>query len=63
MGLVEISYNSSVQEITMTEIKIKKNEEVITFQNDFVFTGAEMPHKFLMSLGVQIEKKFSEGLG
>lgn len=64
-GLVDIWYNSSVQEIMSTEIRIKKSDEVITLQNDyvFVFAGAEMPHKFLMSLGVQIDKKFAEGLG
>lgn len=64
-GLVEIWYNSSVQEILKSEIKIKKGEEIVTIKNDyvFVFAGAETPHKFLMSLGVRIDKKFAEGLG
>jgi len=64
-GLVDIWFNSSVQEIFAEEIKIKKENEVVTMKNNFVFVfaGAEMPHKFLMSLGVQIDKKFAEGLG
>lgn len=44
--------------------KIKKEQQEIVIENDFifVFAGAEMPHKFLMSLGVSIDKKFAEGL-
>lgn len=63
-GLVQILFSSSVQEILTTEIKIKKNEEILTIKNDyvFIFAGAELPHKFLMSLGVVIDKKFAEGL-
>ena len=64
-GLVEIWYNSSIVEIFDTKIIVKKNDEVITLANNFVFVfaGAELPHKFLMSLGVQIDKKYAEGLG
>lgn len=64
-GLVSIWYNSSVQEIKPNEIKILKNKEEIVIANDyvFVFAGAEVPRQFLMSLGVQIDKKFAEGLG
>ncbi|MEQ1665980.1 MAG: NAD(P)/FAD-dependent oxidoreductase, partial [Bdellovibrionales bacterium] len=63
-GLVHIWFNSSVEEILKTEVKIKKDEEIITLKNDFVFifAGAEMPRQFLMSLGIVIDKKFAEGL-
>ena len=63
-GLVEIWYNSSVTEILEKTIKIKKGEEIVEMPNSFVFifAGAELPHKFLMSLGVSIDKKFGEGL-
>lgn len=63
-GLVSIWYNSSVQEILADKVKIKKEAETIELPNDFVFVfaGAEMPHKFLMSLGVKIDKKFGETL-
>ncbi len=63
-GLVQIWYNTSIQEIFSDKIRIQKNTEILEIPNDFVFVfaGAEMPHKFLMSLGVQIDKKFAEGL-
>jgi thioredoxin reductase (NADPH) len=63
-GLVQIWYNTSIQEIFTDKIRIQKNTETLEIPNDFVFVfaGAEMPHKFLMSLGVQIDKKFAEGL-
>jgi hypothetical protein len=45
-------------------VRINKAGEILDVLNDFVFifAGAEMPHKFLMSLGVQIDKKFGESL-
>ena len=63
-GRVEIWYNTSIQEIFSDKIRLKKENDVIELPNDyvFVFAGAEMPHKFLMGLGVQIDKKFAEGL-
>lgn len=63
-GRVEIWYNTSIQEIFADKIRLKKEDQILEIQNDyiFVFAGAEMPHKFLMSLGVQIDKKFAEGL-
>lgn len=62
--LLSIWYHSSVQEIAPGLVKVKKQEEIIDLQNDFVFVfaGAELPHKFLMSLGVEIDKKFGEGM-
>lgn len=63
-GLVKIWYNTSIEEIFKDKIRLKKGDEVLEIPNDyvFVFAGAELPHKFLMSLGVQIDKKFAEGL-
>ena len=63
-GLIQIWFNSSVSKIEAREIVIKKKDELVTLPNDyvFVFAGAEVPFKFLMSLGVKIEKKFGVGL-
>jgi thioredoxin reductase/ferredoxin len=64
-GRVKIWYNSSVKEINQKTVAIKKGDEVVELKNDFlfVFAGAEVPFKFLMSLGVSIDKKFGEGRG
>lgn len=64
-NLVSIWFNSSVQEILDTEIIIKKGSDIVRIPNHFVFifAGAELPHKFLMSLGVKIDKKFGEAQG
>jgi thioredoxin reductase/ferredoxin len=63
-GLVKIWYSSSVQNITEGFAQIKKQDEIIDLPNDyiFVFAGAELPNKFLMSLGIEIDKKFGEGM-
>jgi thioredoxin reductase/NAD-dependent dihydropyrimidine dehydrogenase PreA subunit len=62
-GLVTIWYKSSVQEIQKDHLIIKKDQESLNVPNDFVFVfaGAEVPFKFLMSLGIHIDKKFGEG--
>lgn len=59
-GLVSIWYKSSVKEIETDHLVIEKEGEQLFLKNDylFIFAGAEMPHKFLMSLGVAIDKKF-----
>jgi len=64
-NLVKIWFNSSIKDIQDTEIIIDKNSEEIKLKNNFVFVfaGAELPHKFLMSLGVAIDKKFGEAHG
>ena len=61
-GLVKIWYNSSVIQIDESEIKIKIDTDLVTIKNNyvFVFAGAELPHKFLMSLGIEIDKKFGQ---
>jgi thioredoxin reductase len=63
-GQVSIWYNSAITSIAEKSAQVNKQGEVVTLENDFVFVfaGAEMPHKFLMSLGVAIDKKFGEGL-
>lgn len=63
-GRIQIWFNSGVESIHDDHVVIKKGEEIINLPNDFIFVmaGAETPFKFLMSVGVQIEKKFGEGL-
>ncbi len=62
--LVEIWFNSEVREIHPNHLKVVRNGQEGNLPNDylFIFAGAEMPHKYLMGLGVQIEKKFGESL-
>jgi thioredoxin reductase/NAD-dependent dihydropyrimidine dehydrogenase PreA subunit len=61
-GLVKIWYNSEVKEIRPDTVLVKKGEESLEIQNKFlfVFAGAEMPYKYLMSLGVKIDKAFGD---
>jgi len=61
-GLLNISFHSSISKINETSILIKKLDDEIELKNDyiFVFAGAEMPHKFLMSLGIEIDKAHGE---
>lgn len=63
-GQVTIWFNTTIQSIEMAAVKVKKQDEIIDLPNDFVFifAGAELPHKFLMSLGVEVDKKFGEGI-
>ena len=63
-GLLQIWFETVINEIKDKSIICTKAGQQLEIQNDyvFVFAGAEMPHKFLMSLGVKIEKKFAEGL-
>ncbi|OFZ23030.1 MAG: hypothetical protein A2X94_12995 [Bdellovibrionales bacterium GWB1_55_8] len=69
-GKLVIRYNSAVKEIGEKHLLIETEGDTAggiapgKIANDFlfVFAGAEMPNKFLMSLGIQIDKKFGEGL-
>jgi thioredoxin reductase (NADPH) len=63
-GNVQILYSSSVIGIEKRELLLKIGEDERKINNDFlfVFAGAELPHKFLMSLGITIEKKFGSKL-
>ncbi len=61
---LNIWFNSGVVSIHDDYVEIKKENEVVKVPNDFIFVmaGAELPHKFLSSVGIKIEKKFGEGL-
>jgi thioredoxin reductase len=63
-GQLSIQYSTVVKEITKDQIVIEGAKGKKTLKNDFlfVFAGAEMPHKFLMGLGIAIDKKFGEAL-
>jgi thioredoxin reductase/NAD-dependent dihydropyrimidine dehydrogenase PreA subunit len=63
-GLIDIWFKSSVVEILPAKIIVNHDGKTEELPNHyvFIFAGAEMPHKFLMSLGVDIEKKFGTGL-
>jgi thioredoxin reductase/NAD-dependent dihydropyrimidine dehydrogenase PreA subunit len=63
-GLISVWFNSSVKEIHYDKVIVNKDGNIETLINHFVFifAGAETPHKFLMSLGIDIEKKFGVGL-
>lgn len=63
-GLVQIWFDSSVKEIHEDHLIVTKQGKETHLKNNylFVFAGAEMPHKFLMSLGIGIDKKFGDPL-
>lgn len=63
-GLITIYFNSAIKEIHPNHIILSNSDKTEELTNHFVFifAGAEMPHKFLMGLGVDIEKKFGQGL-
>jgi thioredoxin reductase (NADPH) len=63
-SLLQIWFQSSVDEIHADHLVVKHGEDRKTLPNQylFIYAGAEMPQKFLMSLGIQIEKKFGEAL-
>jgi thioredoxin reductase/NAD-dependent dihydropyrimidine dehydrogenase PreA subunit len=63
-GFISVWFNSAIQEIHPNNIIVNREgkSENITNHYVFIFAGAEMPHKFLMSLGIDIEKKFGQGL-
>lgn len=63
-GRVKIQYQTSVAEIEKAHLLLKTPEGPVKIANDylFVFAGAEMPFKFLMSLGIKIDKKFGEAI-
>ena len=65
MGLVDIWYNANVKQIEPSHLHVDHKGKRIELQNNFLFIliGAEVPQKFLMSLGVSIDKKFGESRG
>lgn len=62
-GRVNIWFNSSVHEISENELLVIKENEQLRLKNDFLFIliGAELPTKFLKSVGIQTELKYGEG--
>lgn len=61
---VTIMRHSQIKEVHSDHVIAEQNGTRLEMKNDFVFVfaGAEMPHKFLMSLGIKIDKKFGEAL-
>lgn len=60
--LVTIHYDSAIKTIEKDFIIVKKSNEELNLKNDyiFIFAGAEVPFKFLMSLGINIDKAHGE---
>lgn len=58
-GNVKFFYNAAVLKIDKKHIKIRHGDDSLKLANDylFIFAGAEMPYKFLMGLGIKIDKK------
>ncbi len=63
-GLLKILYGAQISEIHQDHIIVDYKGQKGKMPNNyvFVFAGAEMPWKFLMSLGIKIEKKYGEAL-
>lgn len=63
-GKIQLRYETSITQIRPDSIAVRNPTGDEILPNDFVFVmvGAEMPQKFLMSLGISIDKKFGEGL-
>jgi thioredoxin reductase/ferredoxin len=63
-GLVRIAWKTSVKEVHPDHLVVDKDGTRHQLPNHylFIFAGAELPFKFLESLGIKIEKKFGEPL-
>ena len=61
-GLVEICYETSIKEITETQIIMDKQGSKTELKNDFifVFAGNIKPYKMLTEMGIKIDTKFGE---
>jgi thioredoxin reductase (NADPH) len=64
-GLVKLQFESSISSIEKATVKIKTSDHEESVKNTalFVFAGADVPFKFLMGLGIKIDKKFGEAAG
>lgn len=62
---VFISFKTVVKEIHKNYLIVDKDGQSLRLANNylFIFAGAELPFKFLESLGVKIDTKFGEALG
>ena len=61
---VVISWNTVVSEVQPDHVIVEKEGQKLRLQNDFlfIFAGAELPFKFLESLGVVIDTKHGEAV-
>lgn len=61
-GLVKIHYDASTKSIDKEFITINEGNKEVKIPNDFVFifAGADVPFKFLMSLGIELDKHHGE---
>ena len=61
---VVISYDTVVSEIYKDYLIVDKEGQKLRLENDFlfIFAGAELPFKFLESLGVVIDTKYGEAV-
>jgi thioredoxin reductase len=61
-GQVKMMFNTTVKEIHKRHLVIERDGQAMDLQNHylFIFAGAEMPFKFLESIGIKIDKKFGE---
>jgi thioredoxin reductase/NAD-dependent dihydropyrimidine dehydrogenase PreA subunit len=63
-NLIEVWFESSVKQIEPSFLMVERAGKNVRLDNDFlfIFAGAELPQAFLMSLGIEVEKKFGEAL-
>ncbi len=61
-GQVTMRFNTTVKEIHKRHLVVEQGGKPLDLQNHylFVFAGAEMPFKFLESIGIKIDRKFGE---
>ncbi len=59
-GLLHVLFNSTVDEVTMSEVKIKQEDKLINIKNDTVIVcaGGILPTRFLKDIGIEVETKF-----
>ena len=58
-GEITMHFDSHVEEITLDEVMIRQQDQVLTISNDFVFAmvGYHPDHEFLRDMGVQIDEE------
>lgn len=62
--LLNVAFNSTVQEITEKEVSLLIGSEKLTLPNDlvYIFAGGELPTEFLKKSGINITKRFGHVL-
>ena len=60
--MLKIHYDGAIKIIEKDHIVMQVGTEEVKIKNDyiFIFAGAEVPFKFLMSLGINIDKAHGE---